>query len=499
MQTKRIIALLLAAMMSASALIACSDSPSGDSTDTSAPDSTADTTTVEETTADPLADDLPNDVKYDNYTFRIGASSKDMEFINYVVRFEQTGETLNDAIYDANKAVSERFGIQFSHVGIAESNYNASKLVTTSIQAGEDLYDVISLHDNRSAGLMLEGLLRNVYDLEHIDVTKPWWPEFTVNSLTVNGKMYQIANAMTYYGLYSTRCLFFNKGLMTDMGIKMPYDDVRAGTWYLDDLINMTKDIYSDLDNDGKRSIGDRYGFALTGGAFCYMECFGAESLSLGKSGKLEESFINERNIGAVQKSNNWFFGGSPGVYYSNKHAGYFKEDSALTMFGNGNVLFGFNSVGRQTQACMDSDVEFGIVPMPKLDENQEDYISGAVDNPICIPVTNLNMDRTGMIVEAMGAGGYRRVQPAYTESVMKARYATDKDSVEMLDIIFGNRMLSGGYLYFGENQGRFIMTHEYMWKEGNSNANVVSFLETNKNLAQERIDALNKFFFEEK
>ena len=318
-----------------------------------------------------------------------------------------------------------------------------------------------------------------------------------MDSLTVNGKMYTIANSMSYYGLYSTRCLFFNKDMMKNLGITMPYDDVRNGTWYLDDLITMTKDIYSDLDNDGTRSVGDRYGFALTGGAFCYLECFGIEALSTDKSGKLQENFAgNERNINAVQKSNDWFFGGSKGVYYKNKHKGYFESDSALTMFGNGSVLFGFNSVGRQTQACMEADVEFGIVPMPKLDESQEEYISGAVDNPVCIPITNTNMDRSGMIIEAMSAEGYRRVQPAYTETVMKERYASDKDSVEMLDIIFNNRVLSAGYLYFANNNGRFMMMHEHMWKQESSNVSIVSFIETNKNLALQRIDELNQFFF---
>ena len=85
------------------------------------------------------------------------------------------------------------------------------------------------------------------------------------------------------------------------------------------------------------------------------------------------------------------------------------------------------HSLGVMTESCMESDVEFGILPMPKVEESQESYYAGSGDNPVVIPITNNNMDRTGMIVEAMSAEGYRRVQPAYTETVMKERYATER------------------------------------------------------------------------
>lgn len=494
---KRSLSCLLAliTLMGSVSLASCGSQPANEnvteavSDDTTAPE----TTTAEETTADPLADNLPDDVSYDGYIFRIGASIKEPEYIQYIIRPEQSGETLNDAIYGANMAVMERFDIGFEHIHLS-SNYGCLQEVVNNAHAGEDVYDVLTMHDSRSTQAMLQGAFRDVHDLEHIDLSKPWWPAHTTESLTVNGKMYGIANSMSYYGLYSTRCLFFNKDLMTDLNIALPYDDVRSGTWYLDDLVEMTKDIYSDLDNDGARSLEDRYGIAITGTAFCFLECFGIDAYGRDSDGMLTENFFSERNVNAVEKANEWFFGGSQGAYFNPSHKGYFEADSALTMFAGGNVLFSFNSVGRQVQACMESDMEYGIVPMPKLDEEQEDYISGAVDNPVCIPITNTEMDRTGMIVEAMSAEGYRTVQPAYTETVMKERYATDKDSVEMLDIIFNGRLLAGGYLY-ADSKYRFQTIHDTMWKQASSNINIVSYYESSKNMAQARIDELNAFF----
>jgi len=495
---KRIASILLSALMLLSALGTTACSTPDPAVDTTAADTTAapapDTTTVEETTADPLADNLP-EADYDGYTFRIGASGQEMEWIGYLIRPEQNGEVLNDAIYKANLAVAERFDINFEHIPLSGTNFGTMDVVIQNAKAGEDAYDLVTQHDIQSTKGTLQGVYRNVHDLEHIDLSRPWWPVHTTNALTVNGKMYVIANSMSYYGLYSTRCLFFNKGLMKDLGIEYPYEDVRNGTWYLDDLITMTKDIYSDLDNDGARSLNDRYGFAITGTAYCFLECFGIDAFGKDENGFLTDTFYNERNVSAVEKSNAWFFGGTQGAYFKSSHAGYFEPDSALIMFANGNVLFGFNSVGRQTQACMDSDVEFGIVPMPKLDEAQQDYISGCVDNPICVPITNKNMDRTGMIVEAMSAEGYRSVQPAYTETVMKERYASDKDSVEMLDIIFNGRMLAAGYLYNTDSSARMQTSHHDMWKLGTSNINLTSYYNKCVKVIESRLKSINDFF----
>ena len=163
-------------------------------------------------------------------------------------------------------------------------------------------------------------------------------------------------------------------------------------------------------------------------------------------------------------------------------------------MFAVGNVLFTFRALGQMVEACMDSEVEYGILPMPKLDDQQAGYVSGCVDNPICVPITNQNMNRTGMIIEAMSAEGYRKVQPAYTETVMKERYATDKDSVEMLDIIFNNRMLAAGYL-FADTSCRLQTVHDIMWKQGTSNINITSYYESVKSRFQTKIDGLNAFF----
>ena len=64
-----------------------------------------------------------------------------------------------------------------------------------------------------------------------------------------------------------------------------------------------------------------------------------------------------------------------------------------------------------------------------------------------------------------------------------------------MMDIIFKNRLLAGGYIY-AQSKNRVQLLQDIVWAQATSNASVVSAYETIKNASTERIDELNKFFF---
>ena len=69
---KKSLALCLAALMLAMPLASCAQTENTP-TDTTA-DTAADVTTEAATTEDPLADNLPEDLNFDGYNFRIGSS-----------------------------------------------------------------------------------------------------------------------------------------------------------------------------------------------------------------------------------------------------------------------------------------------------------------------------------------------------------------------------------------------------------------------------------------
>jgi hypothetical protein len=96
-------------------------------------------------------------------------------------------------------------------------------------------------------------------------------------------------------------------------------------------------------------------------------------------------------------------------------------------------------------------ETDFGIIPCPKLDKAQENYITQ--NNPhtgvgLSIPVTVSDLERTGMILEDISAESKYTLQPAYYEINLLGKYARDDDSAEMLDIIFSNTAHDIGNVY---------------------------------------------------
>lgn len=84
-------------------------------------------------------------------------------------------------------------------------------------------------------------------------------------------------------------------------------------------------------------------------------------------------------------------------------------------------------------------DAEFGVLPYPKLDESQAEYVSYIADYAaVCgIPVSVENPERVGVVLENLCGISHGELQDAYIKDTMNFKYIRDEDSREMLDIIF--------------------------------------------------------------
>ena len=490
---KRLLALLLAILTVAVLAASCS-SGGGETANTTAANAGTESVTAEAETEDPFKDDLP-DSDFNGWKFRIGAANENNAYqLHFFYTEDMNGETVNDAVYTANSNVKERFNIDMTWVEIADTNYNAYKHVTTAVQAGDDIYDIVTLHDRMAVTAMLSDILYDLNKLPYIDYTKPWWPDFTVQSLTVNNKLYFACNSISYYGLASSRAVFMNREMAADLKIDIPYDMVREGTWTLDVMKSMSEKAYVDVNGDGKKDAGDRYGWAISGHTYDFFDGFGIDVLKHVNNGTaLEIDFYKDFNIKVIEKTCQWFFGGGNDVFFNGSGSNAANKD-ALLMFANNQSLFSYNNIIRHVETCTDADMTYGILPQPKFDDSQKIYYGGANDNPICVPNTNTAYERTAIIMEAMAKEGKKIIEPAYIEIAMKSRYASDPDSAEMLEMIFNNRLLSAGYLY-SVSTTAYAMAYDVFWLQGNATPDIASWTETQKPAEQKRVDEINAFF----
>ena len=85
-------------------------------------------------------------------------------------------------------------------------------------------------------------------------------------------------------------------------------------------------------------------------------------------------------------------------------------------------------------------DVDFGVLPMPKYDEEQKNYTSTSntwFTDFLVIPLTNQDLERTGAVIEAMGYYSAQNVTPAFIDNVVMNKALRDEQSAEMVRILY--------------------------------------------------------------
>ncbi len=445
-KAKTLTSLLLAALLLAPSLLtSCSDS-AVNSDDTTADTSTvsapsAESTSVEteaETTV--ISDDL-KDEDFGGYAFRIlSCVFYNKELATYITNDELTGVPVDDALYNSKTNIEDRFkvGISWIETGNETAGLNTAK---NAINAGDDAFDILIGHDGNTVGLGKSGLLRNMYDLDEFNFEKPWWPNNAVESWTVAGKMFAASSYISYCGIHWTRAMTVNKDWAEELQMEIPYEAVREGKWTLDMLNTLTEDVSYDVDGNGKINEKDKVGF--TSGAqtwYCLQEGVDLPIYRRDESGNIYLDLDVDRADKFLEIMRT----------LTQKDRYVSSGDFGIKMFENGNALFAYTQVGDAYDYYRISDVRYGFLPTPKLDEAQENYINCCTDVPWAIPKTVMGEQQhvVGTICEAMSAYNYNHVLPVYLEGALKSRAADSADDTEMLQIIADTRTIGFAYGY---------------------------------------------------
>ena len=462
---KRTLSAVIAMLMLLSA-VACGSEKQGGTDAQNTGDTSSDES--KETTPFEISDDLP-DTDLNGYNFRI-LGFGDNRFAAVYVE-EQTGSLVNDAVYKKIRKVKDRFNCEIT---LAEGSTTGTTDTTTerdtiqkAILSNEDSFDIATAHDITMANMTLENYFINLYDVPHLNFDKPWWPKYTVESLTFDDQMYMFSNSLSYNNLGDTRVMYFNKKLLEENNIDAPYQLVYDNEWTLDKLNSITATGYKDLNGNTEIDLEDQFGIVNAPYYYCFLEPFHLEPYQ--KNGDtLTYSFDLAKYQTVVEKFYSLLIG----------DGGFIAKDGTESnkIFSDGHAMFIYQSLNTAVKDFSLTDVSYGILPMPKLEKNNEPYFSGCTDRPCVVPITaSEHLDATGLIIEALSAEGYKQVYPAYFEQALKARYADQNDDAKMLDIITENVILSFTYMY-GNFKSPYNIMLETLFKKGKETKDVASY-----------------------
>ncbi len=448
---KRIIAAFLATMTTVGT-VACADSQPANDTETTAGNAEEPVeTTSAETGRASVADNLPSDLDLGGRTIRILARSGDKDTRLEFLAEEESGDIVEDAVYKRNLTVCERLNIKLDVIEVAEERHSGAvinDLLTASVAAGSDEYDIIANHLGQLSPLILQGMFQNMYDLPYIDWDQPWWNQSYNDTVTIDGKRYACAGELSLsmiMGIYAT---FFNKQLWdkyySDEDL---YEIVKSGDWTLDRMTEFSTGVYEDVNGDGAADEGDTFGMSYI------LDSIQADAFAAGagisfteySNGKYTWALENEHTADFLSKMERLLFDKST-LLTTNLDA---FQTTLLDKMKNDSALFIVHMLSG-TELLREMVGDYGIVPMPKFDENQSDYRTTVHNGSsvFAIPSTATGADELAAVLEAMCAESYRMVTPAYFDVALKVKYARDDSASEMLDICAESISFDFAYLF---------------------------------------------------
>jgi len=438
MKAKRLLSLLLAALMMGGSLLACSDAPAGEETSNTAnaADPNAADTEAETSNLEPLEIPFTN---YNGYTFTALNGDNQTWNMRELVVEEINGEGVNDAFFNRNDKVQSLLNIKIaSVVNAADGNANAFK---TSVNSGDGAYDVAFMNFTDSANVASGGYCIDINMLPHVNFEKSWWNRDSVEQLKLLDTNYLVASDITIGDKDVMWVLFFDKQYFLDLNLEDPYQIVADNKWTFDKFYDMLKQGIADLNGDGVQNTSDRYGLLTHSENYAGLWMSAGEALVTLNDENMPEMTWNSERFTAVWDKICTIM--SDDAVYADS------IDYISSGLREGNALFATEVVAF-IRAYRENEREFGILPMPKFDEAQDRYYTYVAVNSdlMTVPKTTQETARTGEILEALAAKGREMILPEYYDVSLKSKASRDEESAASLDIIFTNRMYDLGVVF---------------------------------------------------
>ena len=357
-------------------------------------------------------------------------------------------------IYGRNVRVQDSLNVKLNYILQDEGADNEAFYTTVlnTAMSGLGGIDVVSGFAAYATNQNVLPYYVNWFDSEklpYLNLDRKYWNQNYQRDAAAFGKLYVNVGDMNL-SLYD-RCMvvYFNKAkaesYVKDSAGKAIdlYELVQRGEWYYETFYGIIKDIYEDTGSvQDQRDNEDFYGVTGIKGseasdAFLYsLGGMLSTTASDGSHSLVTDTKLKRLGNIYTAMTDFWYSTGAimPG-------------DSATNydVFTGGHALFTVDVVWHYEEGLTKlhaMEDGYGIIPMPKLDEDQETYITGVQDayNVLSIMHCGPNQDLAmiSAVLEKMAYESYNTVRPYYVENILKLRNM-DYDSSNCFNLVIDN------------------------------------------------------------
>lgn len=443
----RILTLAVALLMLVSAAACASGAddqpeqttPTADTTPAPAGDSgNSDITPPAQDTEVELKPDLPT-VDYTGQTLtflerEIQIGSNVDVFFTEIYADISKAETVSDAVYNRNMDINQKYGIEL--VSVREMDAKIHDTFSKSADAGDKICDVLHANGGTTMKLAIKGYLRDMNTLDHVNYENPWWMGMVMETTAMSGKNAFAIGDTNLQAFTAVSAIYFNKQMVEDLSLDNIYPIVEEGKWTLDKMYTYSQAAVAELDGDDKMTPNDRYGLLFN--AYVWQPLFYGSGTALVEhdaAGGVFLNFKNETVMNNLTKVVDYLADDKTNACTSWMSLGK-QED----FFLSGHSMF-YIQLMYSTLDMRQGELDFGILPIPKLDESQDGYYHYVHNKSsyTAVPKINFDLEKTGIILEDLAYHSYKTVRPSFFDVLLDGKVARDEESTEMLDYVYEN------------------------------------------------------------
>ena len=278
-------------------------------------------------------------------------------------------------LYAYRDWINETYNVNVVELALSDWEGNPAELANMVMNGVNDKLCLVAVAADFEGG----PLANDLYMPWQIDLSGEKWNKAASDVMTKGGQVYGV-----HVGPTEPRsCIFFNKRVLTEAGIdpETIYDAQADGSWTWDMLLDLCAKVQRDLDNDG---VVDIYGMTGSNDDLCLGLVFSnnAEFFKLDENGKLAIGANSQEALDAFtmfRKIEDNYIAPQP----ADSNWDWFKAfwKTGTTAFYAGQTWQGFNDGAEMA----DMEDEWGAVMFPK-GPAAETYLAMACDNIYGVP-----------------------------------------------------------------------------------------------------------------
>ena len=383
-------------------------------------------------------DQLPEMQEYAGQDFVLAVAR---EKVNMFSTDEESESIVRAAVETRNRLVTDKYGIILEVKSVRENT--VAEGIKNAAAAGMQYADLLCFSGETLVELADRNLLYNLLSSNYFDINAKYIDTDAAKSITANNALYMIYGSATQY-YDNAWVIFYDKKLISDVSLEDPAMLAASGMWTWEKFVEYSEKVAYRVMSKGSPDLkADIFGFAsynsntelpLVMWESCGIPMFG-QTYRQPVTINADLTAVTD-TIAQIKE------------IYSSKSRYTPPKNEAIEAFNEGRLAFFIYRL-EFASTLAGSKREWGLLPLPKLTDEQERYNSYVDANApaMAIPFNVSDSQRSVLLLNAFLAASGEAVRDAVRDKYVNLFFQNNESTV-MLDTIMDSAYFDVAALY---------------------------------------------------